>query len=125
MIKRTSYNGIEEVVYTGDDVEIVRVWMLSIDEQHNRGGDMDITICDICGTRDNVNHLTYHYAISDAQTGDTLHESYDLCRDHEVVVLRKALANLVATMGEKEHDSNKKIIKIIKDMIQEKEAVWT
>ena len=125
MIKRTSYNGIEEVVYTGDDVEIVRVWMFCMDEQHNRGGDMNITICDICGMRDNVHRLNLLYGSQrDAAGGqEGMYESYDLCRDHEVVVLRKSITKLLSMVDKSDHEFNAITIKTIKGMLPKKEEV--
>ena len=52
-----------------------------------------IEVCDICGTRDNVNrrHYAYDRQADGAGGREDINELFDLCETHELIVLKKAM----------------------------------
>lgn len=89
-----------------------------------------INICDICGTRNNVNRRQYPYdrRIDGAGSMDTEYEIYDLCQTHELIVLKlaiKASLKLDIRSGNvcAEYFFNQLIITEIKKMISKQKGM--
>lgn len=78
-----------------------------------------ITICDICETRDNVNRKCYPYDRQPDRVGSSedVCEMFDLCLMHENLALSRALKAVLRKDIKTEYDMNKLIISEIKKMI--------
>jgi len=78
-----------------------------------------VTVCDICGTSKNVNHLSYALKrMNDSVSGlviDTDGKTYDLCQTHELIILKAAIKKAIKSLSaETEFAMNECIIREIK-----------
>ena len=78
---------------------------------------MQITICDICETRDDVNRVSFCYDRKTDAAGsmEDVCEVFDLCNKCELSVLRRAIALYKKSKKIDGYEFNKEIIKIVKE----------
>jgi hypothetical protein len=78
-----------------------------------------IKICDICGTRNNVNKvcLPYDRRMDGAGSMETISEVYDLCQTHELIAIKAAIKAAIANGVETDFGWNIRIVKEIEKQI--------
>lgn len=79
-----------------------------------------ILICDVCGTRKNVNRRQYAYDRRSDGAGSSgdVYEIFDLCLEHELLALKCAINESLKKDIHHHHDFNSLIIFEIKEMMK-------